>query len=314
MSFATGSRRLVVVGAEGFIGSALVREALAAGGAVTGVCVKPAWRLDGIEDPDLALTQVPDGRWWGADYRPALEAMLEGADALALLAYEPPAGDGDARLAHELEVNTRGIVEIGRIAARLGVHVVFTSSADVYGPWHAEPVDEQLTPQPATPYAFAKLLAETRLLAASDERWSVLCLRLSTVFGPGEHAGRAIPSFIRHLASGTPPVVHGDGRDVRDYLSVADAAQGILAACERAGTAGTVNLGSGTGRSTLEVLEAVAAAMGVSPDPRFEPSPRPESRLVLDTGLASRLLDFAPRVDFEAGLAEEIHGMAGAVA
>ena len=126
---------------------------------------------------------------------------------------------------------------------------MFTSSADVYGPWHEEPVTERTAPEPQTPYAEAKLEAERRLAEAAGSR-SVVSLRLATVYGPGEDGPRAIPSFINAFLSDEVPVLHGGGRDVRDYVHVEQVAAAILNACTRPSPPATINIGSGVGRST----------------------------------------------------------------
>jgi nucleoside-diphosphate-sugar epimerase len=313
MSFATGERRprLAVLGADGFVGSRVTQTALAAGAEVAAICVRSPWRLEQLGVVPSRLVQVEDGCWWDRYGLGTVIGALSGADALALLAYEPPERrEGPDALKHELRVNAGGAAHVAELAEILGVRVVFASSADVYGPGAGSPVDESVEPRPVTPYAAAKLVAEERLAEASN----AVCLRLSTVFGPYEHAARAIPAFMRALAAGEQPVVHGDGSDVRDYAYVGDVADAIVrcaldpAAFEAA--APVVNVGSGTGRSTLEVLDAVAAAMGVPADPRHVRSERPPSRLVLDVSRARAALGYENRTSFEEGLAAEAAAMA----
>ncbi len=145
------------------------------------LCIKDPWRIE-----DLSVDKMSVPRWWEADL--SLEA-----DALILLAYEPPPTGVD-RLEHELRVNAAGAERVARTAAGT---VVFASSADVYGPWHEDAVTENTPPEPATPYAEAKLEAERRLSVLD-----CISLRIATVFGPGENGPRAIPSFVRALTAG----------------------------------------------------------------------------------------------------------------
>lgn len=306
-------RHLMVLGADGFIGSHVVRAALAAGGRVDALCIKDPWRLRDLTEAErLRLDFVPEGRWWEASYSEALSCAVDETATLILLAYEPPAaGPEEMSLRHELDVNAAGTGRVAAAAADSGGRVVFTSSADVYGPWHTEPVSESATPRPVTPYAQAKLEAE-RLLAQSDAAGSAVSLRLSTVFGPGEDGPRAIPSFVRALGRGEAPVVHGEGTDVRDYVHVSDVAGAIVNACvrplegERA-----LNIGSGTGRTTLDVLDNVKKAMKIDRDPRLEPATRPRSRLVLEIERARSVLSFAPNPDFAGTLREEVRWLSG---
>ncbi len=306
--------RLAVLGADGFIGSRVVRTALAAGADVTGICVKEPWRLQDVDHPGLALVAAPEGRWWDPGYLPELERLLAGAASLALLAYEPPpAGSDAARLRHELSVNAAGAERVGQAAFALGVPVVFASSADVYGPWHEDPVTERTAPHPATPYARGKLEAE-RLLEESCCGSGCVSLRIATAFGPGEKGRRAIPSFLRAVAGGEQPVVHGDGSDVRDYVYVGDVAGAIWNACLAPATddgAVVMNVGSGVGRTTLEILEIACLVVGAAPGPRYVQRSRRPSRLVLDASRARRALGFEPRSDFEAAVAEEARWLIG---
>lgn len=295
----------MVVGADGFIGGAVTRAALSAGAVVTAVCVKSPWRLEAVEgDPMLELVPVPEGRWWADRFIRGIEGSLGEADAIALLAYQPPPSRSVAP-EHEHEVNVAGAIRWGEAASRARTRVVFTSSADVYGPWRDEPVDERAEPAAVSPYAVAKLEAERRLGDLLGPN-GLTVLRLATVFGPGEHKLRAIPAFIRALLDGEEPVLHREGTDVRDYVHVEDVAAAIVNACLRPTEVPAINVGSGVGRSTRDVLDAVAHVMGTRAAADSEPSLRPRSRLILDCGLARRELGFRPRGAFEAALAEEV--------
>ena len=220
------------------------------------------------------------------------------------LGYEPPAAglDAAARAEHEHTVNAAPAARLARTAADAGARIVFASSADVYGPWHDEPVGESAAPAPATPYATAKLAAERFVLASPGAR----CLRIATVFGPGELGPRAIPAFCRALARGELATVHGDGGDLRDYVGVAEVAAAIVNATASRDGPALLNLGSGSGRTTRSVLETVAQALGVAPAARSMVSARSPSRLVVDAGAARAALGFAADPDFAAAVRREV--------
>jgi nucleoside-diphosphate-sugar epimerase len=310
-SFATGSadppwrldasgRTVAILGADGFIGSHLTRAFVAAGGTVLGHCSARPWRLTGVECDRLSLSR--NYQWWSPRGLVEIRELLTEADAVVLLLYR--AADGRSRPNHELAVNAATAGRVATLAAATGTRVVFASSADVYGAWHDEPVAEGTQPRPATAYAHAKLEAE-RLIAAECGARGHVCLRIGTVFGPGEDGPRAIPAFARALSRGVPAVVHGDGTDVRDYVHVSDVAAATLNAALADDPPPVVNVGSGVGRTTLEVLQEVARAVGAAPLVRHEPSTRLPSRLVLDVGLARRALGVEPRLDFAALVAGE---------
>ena len=100
--------------------------------------------------------------------------------------------------------------------------------------------------------------------------------------------------------------MHGDGGDIRDYVYVGDVAAAIVSAITASGGPGICNLGSGVGRSTISVLEAVGRVMSRPVRPRHVSIDRAPSRLVLDTSTAARELRFRPRVEFHEGLQTEV--------
>jgi UDP-glucose 4-epimerase len=253
---APAAPRLVVLGANGFIGHAVVREALAGGFGVTALCTGDAWRLEGIE------AECIDARdsWWTVPFGDAVRRLLEGAAALVVLAYRPPPKGASAaeRAEHEAAVNVAGVRVASAAAAAEGTRVVFSSSASVYGFWRDDPVDECAPPRPATPYAQAKLEAEAVVAAADVASTS---LRLATVYGPGELGRRAIPRFLTSVLRDRTISIDGDGSDVHDYVAVSDVARAAVAAAFVPSPPRVVNIGSGVGRTTNEVAAAVAEAV-----------------------------------------------------
>lgn len=310
MLSATGNRRptrIAILGADGFIGSHAMQLLRGSGGSPLGFCVKDAWRLNG---QDHRLVPVPGGEWWEEAFLVQLEAALEQIDALLLLAYTaPPEAGREAWEAHERTVNVYGAERILDLTTRAKVRLVFASSADVYGPARTGLVDEEAEPQPATPYARAKREVEEMVQQAAASG-DACALRISTVYGPKENGPRAIPSFIRALLSGEKPTIHGAGTDVRDYVHVRDVGIALRqAALIEPGaireSRGIFNVGSGVGRSTVEVLSTVASVIGGQATGTHVPSTRAPSQLVLDPTRSQRLLGFRASEDFESGVREE---------
>jgi UDP-glucose 4-epimerase len=163
-------------------------------------------------------------------------------------------------------------------------HIVFSSSATVYGIPERLPIDEDAALAATNPYGHTKLMGETVLrdLRASDPSWKVATLRYFNPVGAHESGligedPRGTPNnlmpYVAQVAVGRRPHLQvfgndydtADGTGVRDYIHVSDLAAGHVAALQYlfdAGQSVTVNLGTGRGYSVLEVIRAYAHASG----------------------------------------------------
>jgi UDP-glucose 4-epimerase len=162
--------------------------------------------------------------------------------------------------------------------------LVFSSSATVYGNPQYLPIDESHPTNATNPYGRTKLHIEEMLadVSRSDPAWRIACLRYFNPVGAHESGligenPRGVPNnlmpFVAQVASGRRPYlqVFGndyptlDGTGVRDYIHVMDLAEGHLAALQylqkNAGWHG-FNLGTGKGRSVLEMIRAFESASG----------------------------------------------------
>ncbi|HYE71026.1 MAG TPA: UDP-glucose 4-epimerase GalE [Aquabacterium sp.] len=181
--------------------------------------------------------------------------------------------------------NIGGLVTLCQAMQAAGCRrIVFSSSATVYGDPERLPITENAPLSATNPYGQTKLIGETILrdLGASDPQWQTGCLRYFNPVGAHESGRigedpRGTPNnlmpYVAQVAIGRRPVlsVYGndyptpDGTGVRDYIHVADLAEGHVAALRRLlDTPGsfTVNLGTGRGHSVLEVVKAYAEASG----------------------------------------------------
>ncbi|MFH0900806.1 MAG: NAD-dependent epimerase/dehydratase family protein [Pseudomonadota bacterium] len=270
---AIGQGSLVLVtGGAGFIGAWVVKELLARGYRVRVVDDLSRGRRERLDGMEVEL-MVEDVR----SERVARECCA-GATAIVHLAGPPPnpVGARDERRSHE--TNMTAIMQLG-LAARAArpSRFVFASSAAVYGRQNALLLHEGLTPKPICAEGAQKLAAETylRMFAARDGL-PVVVLRLFTVYGPGqdgdcEEEAPCIARFVRQVAFGEPPVIHGDGSQTRDFVHCRDAARAIVAALMTPGTAGrTINVASGHSTSIRDVALLLADLANGLP-PRFAP-------------------------------------------
>lgn len=191
--------------------------------------------------------------------------------------------------------------------------VVYAASTSAYGETEVPVQDESLVPDPISPYAVAKLAAEYYCRSFTHVYGlETVCLRYFNVFGPRQdptsHYAAAIPLFINLMLRGKTPTIYGDGEQTRDFTYVDNIVHGNLLASTAPDAAGTVmNLATGESVSVNALISALNRILGTSFDPIHAPE-RPGdikfSRANIDR--ARELLDFAPIVDFETGLARTV--------
>ncbi len=224
------------------------------------------------------------------------------------------AGVSVSRPLHTYEQNITGMVNLLDVMVQRGVdRAVFSSSAAVYGTPSDEIVTEKTALSPESPYGETKLVGEW--LLRDVERAHGLrhtSLRYFNVVGSGYEdlydvsPHNLFPLVFDALLDGRTPHINGDdyptpdGTCVRDYLDVSDLALAHVAAARRLDAGEPVepvyNLGSGTGSSVREIMDAIRRVTGIDFTPQVNPRrPGDPARIVADGSLAARDLDWAMR-------------------
>lgn len=298
-------RRVLVTGGCGFIGGHLVRALCEAGIEVVVLDDLSTGDADVLTGLDVELVEgtVEDAGLVARLTRPC--------DAVVHLAAQASVAASVAAPRATTEVNVMGTLNVLE-AARVDRprHVVFASSAAVYGPAPPVPAAETLPPAPVSPYAASKLAGEQYVLAyGAAYGMPVLPLRFFNVFGPGQRADHVyaavVPSFLDAVRAGRALVVHGDGGQTRDFTYVSSVVDVILTAVQ--GTVATttpVNLAFGQRRSLLQLMEEVESVVGHAVEVTFGPARPGDVRH--SGGDASMLQTLFPHVeppDLRTGLA-----------
>jgi UDP-glucose 4-epimerase len=293
----------VVTGGAGFIGSHLVEELLRRGASVR-VADDFSSGLrsnvpDGVEvvEGDIADPAVAKRAVAGADYVLHQAAIPSVARSVA-----------DPLKSHHANID--GTLQLLVAAREHSVkRVVMAGSSSEYGESPTLPKHEGMAPAPKSPYALQKLVGEEYCrLFTSLYGLETVSTRYFNVFGPRQQASSqysgVISLFIKALATGTTPIVLGDGNQTRDFTYVANVVDGVLRAATAPGASGhAINVATGGRVSLLELLAALNRVMGTSAVPEFGP-PRTgdvrDSQAAIDK--AKTLLGYEPLVDFEEGL------------
>ena len=291
----------LVLGAGGFIGSHLCQALASAGARVHGFGRRPAF-----------TDSLPAMRFTAGEFtdRAALALAVDGAEIVFhLLGGTNPEVSNKDPIA-DLQVNTVASVQLLELCRAAGVRkIVFVSSGGtVYGVPAAVPIPEDAATNPISAYGINKLMVEKYLqLYATLGGPRAVTLRVANPYGPFQSPFRRqglVSALIETVLAGRPVEIWGDGQVVRDYLYVGDLADAMLAASLYEGPEQVLNVGSGIGRSVLEVVALVCTALGQNPPSVIhKPGRRADVPTnVLDISRIQQTLGWSPRTDWMDGL------------
>jgi UDP-glucose 4-epimerase len=258
-------------------------------------------------DPSSEATYVP-GDFGDVDL---LRHLLETHDSVIHLAYATvPNTSFDNPLGDLLENLPSTVQLFAEVAAKGRRLVLVSSGGTVYGEGRTLPIAEDHPTYPISPYGVTKLTLEKYAhLYAVTHGLNVVCVRPSNAFGEGQPAfsGQGFVATAMALTmQGQSVRIFGPQGTVRDYIHVADLAQGIVCALDDGMPGETYNLSSGVGRSNLDVLETMAPLMqeiGCTVRAVHEPARVFDVHAnVLDSTRLRSRTGWIPSVGFEEGL------------
>ncbi len=225
----------------------------------------------------------------------------------------------------DASINIFGTLNVLETALKNKVEkVLFASSGAVYGEAHYLPMDENHPLEPHWPYGVSKLCAERYCIQFYKLfGLDVTVFRYSIVFGPREWFGRVLTMFIKRIfLEHKPPVIFGDGKQLRDYVYVRDLVQAHMLAIEKEKSAGQVfNVSSGKGISVEDLARKLVKLSGKSleiifdnPEEGKASKYQPERvrlkgelrNFVLDNEKIRKFLGWEPKTSFKEGILKEI--------
>lgn len=293
------SKKVIVTGGAGFIGSHLVDKLVAAG------------------QQALVIDDLSFGR---PEYVPAAATLIRmdirDEELIAVfkkfrpeyiyhLAAQKNVRTSLAKPAYDAQINILGSLNVLEAAlASQAQKIIFLSSGGIYGEAKVLPTDESAESQPLSPYILNKLTFEKYLEIIATGKLDWLALRLSNVYGPRQDPhGEAgvIAIFLDNLRQGKTLWVNGDGQQSRDYIYVADIVDILVKAMEQG--RGVYNIGTGQKTTLLELIKILEKIVGRPATVEQRPAIDGEVKhSLLDARRAQKAFAWRPRHDLPAGL------------
>jgi UDP-glucose 4-epimerase len=304
------SRKIVVTGGAGFIGSALARALVARGDDVSVLDNFSTGKRENLQDLAGQLAVVEGDILDAA----LLDRVFAGADVVFHEAAIPSVPRSLAAPLPSHNANATGTLNVLEAARRCRVRrVVYAGSSSAYGEPPSLPVVETMAPAPLSPYAVSKLAGEHYLrVYARVFGVQTVTLRYFNVFGPRQDPNSqyaaVIPRFITAALEGRSPTVYGDGEQSRDFCFIDNVVEANLRAADAEGASGKVfNIACGTGTSLNRVLALLGEALGRPVVALYEPGRAGDVRHSLaDISQAKTVLGYTAAVNFVAGLGKTL--------
>jgi NAD dependent epimerase/dehydratase len=305
-------KKILVTGADGFIGSHLTEMLLKEGYKVKALSYYNSFNywgwLDEISHPELEIItgDVRDPHFC-KHITKEIDTVFHLA-ALIAIPYSYIAPDS------YVDTNVKGTLNICQAAKENGVRrVLTTSTSEVYGTAKYVPIDENHPKQPQSPYSASKIGADAMAMSFYNAfELPVTIVRPFNTYGPRQSARAIIPTIITQIANGAKEIKLGDLTPTRDFNYVKDTCRGFLelADCDTA-IGQEVNICSNYEISMRNTLEMIAKIMDsdvkfVEDQQRLRPKNSEVFRLWGNDAKIKSLTGFTPSYSLETGLRETI--------
>lgn len=308
------NKRVLVTGADGFMGSHLTDRLLAEGADVSifvrgnSVNGSVKYTLKNLAGKEKKFRAILTGDIGSHDSVPLIKKNApDYIFHLAADAYVPNSFEHPREV---MESNLWGTVNVLHAAKELPKikRIVCTSSSEIYGTAQYAPIDEDHPLNPSSPYAASKVAADrTAYSYWNTYHMPIAIIRPFNTFGP-RHTYDVIPKFIDLSLAGKTLTIHGDGLQTRDFTYVDDMIEAFLVMGHHPKAVGSVvNFGTGRDETIKKTAQLILKATGsksavVHTDDRVAQV----KRLICDYSLAKKLFGWRPRVSFEEGIRRNV--------
>ena len=203
------------------------------------------------------------------------------------------------------DVNVKGTENIFNIAKDHNLKVVYASSSSVYGTVNEIPISENSKRNPINPYGNTKLDDELLAETFTNNGAEIIGLRYFNVYGIGQTGSYAgvITKFMQNLSKNEPPIIFGDGSQIRDFIHVLDIANANLAVMNNSITSGFFNVGTGKAISIKELANIMIKIYGLELNPIYKnPLSGDIEKSKADTQKLEKLIDWKYHIQIHDGL------------
>ena len=305
--------KILVTGADGFIGSHLVESLLGSGAEVKALAQYNSFNSWGWLDfvPNINEVEVVSGDIRDPHFCKKITKDIETIFHLAALIaipYSYRAPDS------YVDTNVKGTLNICQAALENNCNrILHTSTSEVYGTALYVPIDEKHPLQPQSPYSASKIGADAIAMSLYNTfQLPLTIVRPFNTYGPRQSARAVIPTIITQIASGQSQIKLGDVSPTRDFSFVKDTCKGFIQLSRTDESIGeVVNIGSNSEISIGDTLNLIKSIMKsdvefILDNQRIRPEDSEVFRLCCDNSKLKNLTGYSPDYTIEKGLKQTI--------
>ena len=291
--------RVVVTGANGFIGLHTVDALLRRGYQVVAIDLKDDRLRERFFNKKRITTVLED-----ITSKDLENWMMEGDKVLHLAAIAK-FSEAKQRPVVAVETNVLGTFNVIQCCLKRGVErLVFSSTGSVYSRDVQIPIKEDSPRRPMSIYGFSKKQAEDWIFFFASQL-KYIVLRYGYVYGAGKNWG-AVGTFLKQIKQGRRPTIFG-GDQTNDFTYVKDIAEANILALETANTNNVFNIGTGESVNIKDVCKICLETLGSKLEPEISPLRSLDyMRFVYDISKAMKLLGYTPRWNLRAGITDTV--------
>lgn len=292
--------RFAIIGGAGFIGSHITKKLSQSGHetlVIDNLHSGKKENLDNINNLKFIETDVRNFEM--------LNEKLENVDGIFHEAGLTDVQESFAKPEEYYDVNVTGIQNVFKIAQKNNLKVVFASSASVYGDVENTPIKENTSKNPINPYGETKVKGEEIAQNFIETGNKIVGLRYFNVFGKGQtmtYAG-VITKFLDRIIKNQPPIIFGDGKQIRDFVHVNDIVDANIHAMTEENISGFFNIGTGIPTSIEKLAKIMVKISEKEFEPIFQEALEGDIRKsIADTSYTEQHLGWKSKIRLEEGL------------